>query len=59
MIKRIIITFILASIAFYIMAWSNNFYAWEIWFTGYLGCLTATAVFEYEEWRLEKKDEKE
>jgi len=58
MIKRIIITFILASLSFYIMAWSNNFYALEIWLTGYLGCLLVVAVFEYTEWEIERNAEK-
>jgi len=58
MITRLIITFILASLSFYIMAWSNNFYAWEIWLTGYLGCLLVVAVFEYTEWEIERNAEK-
>ena len=53
MITRIITTFILATVTFYIMAWSNNFNAWEICLTGYLGCLLAVAVFEYTELEIE------
>ena len=46
MALRIIISFILATVGFYIMAWSNNFYAWEIWLTGYISTLVVIGFVE-------------
>ena len=55
MVFRIIISFILATVGFYIMAWSNDFYAWEIWLTGYIGTLVAIGFVEEMTYKAEKK----
>ena len=57
MILRIIISFILATVGFYIMAWSNDFYAWEIWLTGYIGTLVAIGFVEEMTYKVNKMQE--
>lgn len=54
MVFRIIISFILATLGFYIMAWSNNFYAWEIWLTGYIGTLVVIGIVEEMTYKVNK-----
>ncbi len=54
MVLRIIISFILATVGFYIMAWSNNFYAWEIWLTGYICTLVVIGFVEEMTYKVDK-----